>query len=37
MWSSPTITDGASMRAALPVSPGEMLEEVLLEPLGLAK
>lgn len=37
MWKSSTITEGAIMRTVLPVSPGEMLEEEFLKPLGLTK
>jgi antitoxin HigA-1 len=32
-----TITEGMTMRTVLPVSPGEMLEEEFLKPLGLTK
>ena len=37
MWKSSTITERTIMRSVLPVSPGEMLEEEFLKPLGLTK
>jgi addiction module HigA family antidote len=37
MLKSSITTEGHAMRTVLPVSPGEMLEEEFLKPLGLTK